>query len=270
MNLPSPEQEVEPDGDGGWRLVLRGNGPAEAWNAQISLLTGACAASLMLDANIGLLRTMPAPTPQALSRLRVAAKALGIPWPDGATAGQVLRTLDPAVPRHAAFVDHVAELMRGAGYVAFDGEPPADPVHGAVASTYAHVTAPLRRLADRYATEVCLSVVGGRQVPDWVRAALPRLPEVMEASDRRASRAVRAAVDLAEAVLLAGRVGEEFDAVVVDVDDDRGGKPPAGTVALDDPPVVARCRGTLPRGERIRVRLTRADPAQRLVEFEAV
>ena len=64
--------------------------------------------------------------------------------------------------------------MRGAGYTAFDGaaaEPSPDTARSA--APYAHVTAPLRRLADRYATEVCLRSAEGREVPEWVRAALP-------------------------------------------------------------------------------------------------
>ena len=61
-------------------------------------------------------------------------------------------------------------------------------------------------------------------------------------------------------MLLADRVGEEFDAAVLDVDErrDQGQRPrtPAGgVVALDDPPVRARCAATLPLGERVRVRL---------------
>jgi exoribonuclease R len=163
--------------------------------------------------------------------------------------------------------------MRGAGYAAFDGTPPADPGHGAVAAPYAHVTAPLRRLADRYATEACLALHDGRSVPDWARAALPKLPEVMTASGRVDSAAERGAVDLVEAVLLQGRVGEQFDAAVLDVDGPgdehhHHKRPPGGVVALDDPPVRARCEGEgLPLGGRVRVRLAVADPAQRRVLF---
>jgi exoribonuclease R len=267
ISLPMPEQEVEPDG-GGWRLTLRAPVPVEEYNAQISLLTGMAAAKLMLDGGIGLLRTMPAPRPEAVVRLRLAATALGIAWPDGASPGTVIAGLDPAEPRAAAFVDQAAEMMRGAGYTPFDGDPPEQPGHGAVAAPYAHVTAPLRRLADRYVTEACLALFAGAEVPGWVREALPRLPDVMSATDRVAGAAERGAVDLTEAVLLAGRVGEEFDAAVVDVD---GNRHKGGAVALDDPPVRARCEGDgLPLGERIRVRLVEADPVKRRVRFQTV
>ena len=36
--------------------------PVEKWNAQISLLTGMAAASLMVYARVGILRTLPPPT----------------------------------------------------------------------------------------------------------------------------------------------------------------------------------------------------------------
>jgi exoribonuclease R len=267
VNLPIPAQEVEPD-DGGWRLVLRPAVPAEEWNAQISLLTGMSAARLMLTGKVGLLRTMPRPHPAAVKALRVAATTLGIDWPHGASLGRVLAEVDVSTARGAAFVDHAAELMRGAAYTAFDGTVPAEAEHGAVAAAYAHVTAPLRRLADRYATEVCLALFHGNEVPGWVRAALPKLPEVMATTDRKASAAERGAVDLAEAILLADRVGEQFDAAVIDVDggERRNGRP-GGDIVLDDPPVKARCRGTLPLGERISATLVEADPKRRLVRF---
>jgi exoribonuclease R len=129
-------------------------------------------------------------------------------------------------------------------------------------------------LADRYASEACLSLAAGQEVPDWVRTALPKLPAVMNSTDRKASSAQHAAVDLAEAVLLQGRVGEEFEAAVLDVGAGRhhhnSNVPVAGgTVAVDDPPVRARCEGALPLGERIRVRLITADPQRRLVVFSA-
>ncbi|HEY0534084.1 MAG TPA: RNB domain-containing ribonuclease [Actinoplanes sp.] len=266
VNLPLPEQEIEPDGDG-WRLVLRAPVPMEEHNAQISLLTGMAAASLMLRGGVGLLRTMPAARPEAVEKLRAAAGSLGVAWPAEASAGAVVASVDPATPRGAAFLDQAAELLRGAAYTAFDGSRPEETGHGGVGAPYAHVTAPLRRLADRYATETCLALFESREVPVWAREALPRLPKTMADSDRVAGGAARSAIDLTEAVLLEHRVGETFDAGVVDVDAASHHRPPGGTVAVDEPAVRARCVGSLPLGERISVRLDTADPAVRKVLF---
>ncbi|WP_433209226.1 RNB domain-containing ribonuclease [Dactylosporangium sp. CS-047395] len=266
VNLPLPEQEVEPDGDG-WRLTLRAPVEVEEYNAQISLLTGMSAAKIMLDGGVGLLRTMPPAPAETVEALRLAARALDVPWPDGATPGRVIAALDPSQPRAAAFLDQAAEMMRGAGYTPFDGAPPEQPLHAAVAAPYAHVTAPLRRLADRYVTEVCLALHAGAAVHSWAREALPKLPEVMTRTDRVAGSAERGAVDLVEATLLQGRVGETFEAAVLDVDRAKH----RADIAIDEPPVRARCEGdALPLGERISVRLTEADPAKRKVTFHEV
>lgn len=262
VTLPTPEQEVVPGG-GGYRLAFRPPLPAEAWNAQISLLTGMAAASMMLDAEIGVLRVLPPPRPDDLDRVRRVATALDVPWPDGASYGQVVHGLDPAVPRQAAFLQESRVLLRGAGYVAFDGAPPALADHAAVGAPYAHVTAPLRRLADRYVTEVCLAVAAGEPVPAATREALADLPGLMAASGRRSGAVERACVDLVEAFVLRDRLGEPFDAMVIDVADHGG----SGQVQLADPAVIARCDGPLPLGERVTVRLTRADPATREVRF---
>ena len=122
---------------------------------------------------------------------RAAAPALGVDWPVGIPPGEVLAGLDARQPRAAAFLDLAAELLRGAGYTPFDGAVPEAPGHAGVGATYAHVTAPIRRLGDRFTTEVCLAVGAGREVPGWVREALPLLPDLLADSGRR-SRAVQA------------------------------------------------------------------------------
>jgi exoribonuclease R len=270
INLPIPAQEVEPSADGkGWRLVLQGPQPVEDYNAQISLLTGMVAGKLMLDAKVGLLRTMPAPPASAFANLRKAAASLHIAWPDGASPGRVIASVDPGDPRGAAFLDHAAELLRGAGYTAFDGAAPDQPEQAAVAAPYAHVTAPLRRLADRYATEVCVALHAGTPVPDWARAALPKLPEVMARSGHRAGAATHGAIDLTEAVLLERRIGERFEAAVLDIEPGGHDRPTRAVVAVDDPAVQAKCEGDgFELGSRIPVVLTVADPKQRRVLFE--
>jgi VacB/RNase II family 3'-5' exoribonuclease len=262
VDLPTPEQEVTDDADGRPCLRFRAPVAAEGWNAQISLLTGIAAARLMLDGKVGLLRTLPPPDQEAVASLRRSALALGLPWPKGTPYGDVISALDPNVPAAAALLTLATRLLRGAAYTAFDGDAPEQPLHSAVASAYAHCTAPLRRLADRYVSEVCLALCAGTPVPDWARAALPALPDEMAAADRRAHEIDRAIVDLTEAVLLAPRVGETFAAVVVE------SGPKGGAVQLTDPAVRARCEGAgLPLGEQIQVRLEQADPATRTVRF---
>lgn len=266
VSLPLPEQEVV-RGEDGWRLAFRGGLPSEAWNAQISLLAGRAAARLMLDGGIGLLRTMPPAPAEGLTRLRRSATALGIDWPEGRSYGEVVRGLDPASSRHAAFLHEAVGLMRGAGYTAFEGTRPDDPAaleHSAVAAPYAHVTAPLRRLADRYAAEICLALTAGRDVPEWVLAALHDLPDIMRRSLQQSGSVDRACVDLVEALLLREHVGEVFDAVVVDVSGNGSG----GLVQLLDPAVLARCDGDgLPLGDPVKVRLEESDPVRRQVRF---
>jgi exoribonuclease R len=263
IDLDLPEQIVEHDDAGGWSLALRTQLPVERYNAQISLLTGMCAASIMMAGRIGILRTVPPPDKGAVASLRRAANALGIAWPAGDQPGDVLDAVDRNDPRHVAFVEHAVALLRGAGYTPFDGAQPEQPLHSGIGAPYAHVTAPLRRLVDRFGTEICLALHAGTSVPDWTRAALPVLPVEMQKADHLAHEVDRAVVDATEAWLLHDRVGEVFAAVVIDADEH------AGTVVLDAPAVRGRCAGAaLPVGERIRVRLVTAEVAARQVRFE--
>ncbi|MBO3752341.1 RNB domain-containing ribonuclease [Streptosporangiaceae bacterium NEAU-GS5] len=262
VSLPTPEQEITPDGDG-YRVEFRTQLPSEAWNAQISLLTGMAAADLMIQAKVGVLRVLPQAGPEDVAKVRRVAAALGVPWPDGATYGQVVSGLDPADPGHAAFLHESVVLLRGAAYAAFDGALPELTTHAGVAAPYAHVTAPLRRLVDRFATEVCLAVAAGKPVPSEIAAALPGLPELMATSGRRAAAVDRACVDLVEATILQDRIGETFQAITID-------DHPA-QVQVTEPAVIARCEGEgLTPGKRIRVRLVKADPVARQVMFAAV
>jgi VacB/RNase II family 3'-5' exoribonuclease len=262
VHLATPEQQVADGPDGRPCLVFRAQLPAEEWNAEISLLTGVAAARLMLDGGIGLLRTLPPPDPREVESLRRSALALGLRWPEQASYAQVISDLDPERPEAAAVLTFAARLLRGAGYTAFDGAPPEQPIHSAVAAPYAHCTAPLRRLADRHVGEVCLALAAGRDVPEWARAALPALPAEMMGATRRAQAVDRAVVDLAEAVVLARRVGEAFDAVVVESGDKRG------VVQIREPAVRAPCEGGgLPLGHHLRVRLAAVDVPARKVTF---
>lgn len=264
VSLDLPDQQVEHD-DGGYALVYRTPLPAEHWNAQVSLLTGMAAASLMIDAGVGLLRTMPPPSSQTIAMLHKSAALLGVPWPDAMTYNERVRTLDPSDPAQAALMHQAARLFRGAGYVAFDGAVPDDPVHAAIAAPYAHVTAPLRRVGDRFASEVALAWCQGRPVPDWARGALPELPKTLERGDQRQHALDRAAIDLVEALLLQRSVGQRFEAVVLDADERRA------VVQLRTPAVITQIDpdGAQP-GTEVVLRLVAADPARASLRFEIV
>ncbi|MFC0600823.1 RNB domain-containing ribonuclease [Streptomyces palmae] len=283
LSLTVPEQHLVPRG-AGYGLAYQAPLPVQGWNAQISLLTGAAAADLMLAAGTGILRTVPAAPDGAVGRLRRVARALGVDWPHGTSYAEVVRSLvpdhratpgtltrDEIPPPHAAFLQECTALLRGAGYTAFDGDPP-DPAparHAALADDYAHCTAPLHRLVDRYTGELCLAAAEGTRPPEWVRAALDALPGEMARGAGRATAAERESVDLMEAAVLHGRVGEVFDGVVVDV---AAGAPSRGTVHLHDPPVAGRLvaapsGAALPLGKPLRVRLLAADPGREKARF---
>jgi exoribonuclease R len=266
ISLPIPEQEVETAEDGAFRLEFRRQLPVELWNAQISLLTGMSAATRMIEGKVGLLRTLPPADPRDIARLHRVAKGLGIEWPGATPYDAFIRSLDTTQPSHLAMVVACTRLLRGSGYAAFDGEVPVGHEHAAIAAPYAHVTAPLRRLGDRYALEVCVALSAGEPVPDWVLAALPDLPKTLEESARRAGAYGKAVLDVIEAGLLAGRMGEEFAGVITSVREDN---PHKGVVVLSELGVEAPVTGDreLPVGTEVRVRLETADLAERKVAF---
>ncbi|MGZ6804464.1 MAG: RNB domain-containing ribonuclease [Nocardioidaceae bacterium] len=265
VSLPLPEQEIDVDGDA-WSLEFRRMLPVEAWNAQVSLLTGFGAATLMVYARVGLLRTLPPPDGRDVQRLHRTAHALGIDWPAETLYPDFIRSLDPERPTHAAMVMACTRLLRGSGYVAFDGEVPDQPEHAALASEYAHVTAPLRRLGDRYAGEICLALCAGEPVPSWVLERLDSLPKTLEESGRRAHQYESSVLSLVEAAVLRPHVGERFDGVVVAVDEKDPGK---GSLVLQEPAVEASVTGPapLPLGGDVQATLAEADPGRRTVRF---
>ncbi|UUZ58618.1 hypothetical protein [Nocardioides sp. B-3] len=177
-----------------------------------------------------------------------------------------IRTLDVSQPNHAAMVVACTRLLRGSGYIGFNGELPEQAQHSAPASEYAHVTAPLRRLVDRYALEICVALCAGEEVPDWVLAKLPDLPDTMRESGRRANQYENAVLNLVEAAVLAPRPGEEFAGVVVEVDEKDDHR---GDVTIQDPAIEAFVTGSapLPVGQDVTVKLTTADVKMRKVEF---
>ncbi|MGI9017107.1 MAG: RNB domain-containing ribonuclease [Euzebya sp.] len=264
VSLELPDQEVYEAGTGRYALRYRAPLPVEGWNAQISLLTGHAAGLMMVQARKGVLRTLPAPQADTIDNLRRKAWALGLPWPREVNYPDFVRTMDPHEPVEAAMISQAAVGLRGAGYVAFDGEVPEHHRHEAIADVYAHVTAPLRRLVDRYANEVVLAIAAGTPVPPWVTQRLAELPRAMAQARSRAGALDRAMLDLVEAQVLAGRVGQTFPAVVI-----RGGEKGV-EVQLRDPAVTAWLDEKLQPGTEVTVRLADVDLVNRTTAFVCV
>ncbi len=254
-----PEQEVAPDGQGGYALAFRARHPSEDRNAALSLATNMAVADALLAAKTGLFRVMAAPDERAVRRLRATAKAFRLDWPDDQSLADFQHDLDPMQPRASAFLMAVRRAGHGASYEPYRAG--VVPWHAPMAATYTHATAPLRRLADRYVIRAALAVMAGDAVPPAVLDAFERLPPVMARADALSGRISRAVIDLAEAQLLQSRVGEVFMAVITDVDE-RGVR-----IQLCDLPVVARVDSAGEPGDAISVRLTSADPATRSIRF---
>lgn len=264
LNLPS--QTVD-SADGTTELKYEAPAPIEGWNAQLSLCCGMAAATLMLDAGVGILRTMPAPDPRLIAELRVRSAALRVPWPDQLSYGGWVRSLDPATSAGAALLGAAARTLRGATYTSFDGSAPDPATHGAIAAPYAHVTAPLRRLVDRFATECALAAATGVRPPGWALDALALLPEIMGTTGRRASAVDHACIDVMEALVMEGSIGHTFTGLLVAV-----GKDGRATVQLRDPAVIAQVtiRPDHQPGDEVTVRVDAVDVEGRTVVMSIV
>ena len=253
-----PAQEIDLEDDR-WRLEYREMLPVEYWNAQISLLTGFAAASIMLEGKVGILRTLPPAPDWAVTRLRRTARALGIDWPGSQSHPDFIRSLDPSHPAEAAMVVACTSLLRGAGYAAFDGSSPSRPStrrsprrtpmsrRRCVDSSTATGSRPVRRCAP------------ANRCREWVRDRLPDLPDIMQKSGRRARAYENAVLNLVEALTLAPLVGEKFQGVVIEHEHDDERK---GTVMVREPAVEAplTSQSPLPVGEEVSVTLRDGRP----------
>jgi exoribonuclease R len=258
-----PEQEVTVDASGRFTLRFRPQLSSEQRNAALSLATNLAVADALLAAHTGLFRVMPEPDAGAEKRLRRTAQAFRLDWPSEMPLAAFEKTLRPTLPPEAAFMLAIRRAGHGASYVPWRaGETPW---HAAMAATYAHCTAPLRRLADRYVLQAVLAIANGQPVPEPVAAAFERLPAAMARAEAREGQIERAVIDLAEVALLADREGEVFAALVTDIGES------GARIQLRELPVVARttAHGVIP-GAEVAVRLVAADPHQRRLEFQRV
>ncbi|HIH18836.1 TPA: RNB domain-containing ribonuclease [Candidatus Micrarchaeota archaeon] len=157
----------------------------------------------------------------------------------------------------------IVKLLGPGEYVMYDKRKPLGHFCLAVTS-YTHATAPNRRYPDLI-------------IQRLLKAALKRMPspygksELMEASawctdrERAAKRVERFMTKAEAAVLLAGKIGQIFDAIIT-------GASEKGVYArLLDPPVegkIIRQAKRIKIGQKVKVRLANLDPKNGFVDFE--
>jgi len=133
------------------------------------------------------------------------------------------------------------------------------PVHD-----YTHATAPNRRYAD-LVTQRLLKAALANQPSPYTEDELAAIAERCTERDKAAKKVERRMRKVAAAVLLSGRVGQEFDAIVTGVTN-------KGTFArLIAPPAegrVVRGESGLDVGDKVRVRLVATDPERGFIDFE--
>lgn len=177
----------------------------------------------------------------------------------------VRRQADPV--RFADLSLSIVKLLGPGEYVVDKPGPADDQGHfGLAAHDYSHATAPNRRYADLVTQRLVKAAIAGTLAPytDDELATIAAHCTERENAANHVERIVRKA---AAAMLLANRIGDEFDAIVTGVNKD-------GTyVRLLSPPAEGRVmRGTegMDVGERVRVKLLSTDPVKGFIDFEGV
>lgn len=289
LRLPSISVERTESDDGTERYVLDIDERLEMndFNSELSLLAGMCAGEMMVRAGVGILRTLPPAGDKEIAAFDNGARALGFDR-SGRSIGELLADIDASTPRGMALMRDAQTLLRGAGYQHFglvngnaeaDAEPAgadgagsagsageaadAEPsIHAGIGGHYAHVTAPLRRLVDRFATEVCLAIANSQPIPEWVTANVDQVLSTMKSSGQTASAVDRACLNLTEAVVLQPWVGQNFNATVLHSDGADKAK-----ILVEQPPILTTCVGGPDEASTVKVTLVIAEPAARKVRF---
>lgn len=264
VNLRLPSQRVDRRDDGRYELELEPRLDVMEWNSEISLLTGMVAGQMMAAAGIGVLRTLGPAMPKALKEFAVEAQALGFNYQPGRQpVGEFIASLDVTTLPGMAVMREAQKLLRGADYDVLAGAPSKDDVHAGVGGFYAHVTAPLRRLVDRFATETCLAIAAGTPVPDWASSRFDDVAESMRRTTALASNVDRACLRLTEATVLTPYVGDTFPAIVLASMPEQN----KSRIFISEPPMLCGCAGSPEEAIEVTVRLEDADIEKRTVTF---
>jgi exoribonuclease R len=244
-----PEQQIHQDADApdGLTLKFAPHLPSENYNAALSLATNLAVGRYLFEANLGLFRVMDDPNEQEIKSLRAQARVLGIEWQADEKLQAVIARLSATEQRDLAFSMAIRKAGGGARYMLWpytsQGEEQQirnahqknQPWHAAIAATYAHATAPMRRLADRYVLDLLVALFAdNKDAINELQNTLSRLPSVMETTERIAAKIDRDCLEAIESSLLKPLIGQTRVATVIDVSHD------GLQIQLDEPAVIWR------------------------------
>lgn len=263
--------QARPVFDAGGRLVdLKADEKNRAKDliADLMIATNGATARFLAQQHFPSLRRMLL-APRRWDRIVALAKAHGADLPPAPDALALDRFLRAQRSRDAGgFADlslAVVKLLGSGEYAAEAGNEAQQAGHfGLAVNDYAHSTAPNRRYPD-LVTQRLIKAALAREAPPYDGPRLAELARHCTLQEDNASKVERQVLKAAAAVLLQGRIGERFDAVVT-------GASPKGTfVRIASPLVEGRVvRGFEPLdvGDMLHVRLVAAHAESSHIDFE--
>ncbi len=187
--------------------------------------------------------------------------------PDSRALAQFLTSAKAADP--LGFPDlslSVIKLLGPGEYVVLLPGDSAAGHFGLAVKDYAHSTAPNRRYPDLITQRLLKAAMVGGPLP-YAREELETLAQHCTEQEDAAKKVERQVGKSAAALLLQSRIGDQFDALVT-------GAAAKGTwVRILHPPIEGRLEGGFEGvdvGQRLRVRLVRADVERGYIDFEKV
>jgi exoribonuclease-2 len=157
----------------------------------------------------------------------------------------------------------VVKLLGAGEYVLKRPGEPAEGHFGLAVDDYTHATAPNRRFPDLISQRLLKAVLAGRAAP-YDDATLRTLAQHCTEQEGNAAKVERQVRKSAAAMLLAPRVGEQFDAMVTGVND--GGTWVRIAHPLAEGKLVQGSQG-LDVGDSVRVQLTHTDIERGFIDF---
>jgi len=206
-------------------------------------------------------------SPERWDRIRAVAEELGDELPPAADSTALSAFLER---RRKAAPDRFADLsttiikMIGSGEYVVDPPGTEPPGHfGLAVRDYAHSTAPNRRFPDLITQRLLKAALAGHPTP-YAIDELEQLAAHCTKQEDAANKVERQVRKSAAALVVASRIGEQFDGIVT-------GASPKGTyVRVSTPPIEGRVmRGErgLDVGDHVRVELAGVDVERGFIDF---